>query len=366
MINKAEMGNTRPNIIDLMEAIKDSLTVAVIFSGDPEKQDSVLRRTFNYRAWASYANVADDIANALRRLGYTRVSVKAEDKNLLSWLQDSRTDIVWLHSGGTQGYDSMAHAASLMESMGIPYVGHRPLTYVVADSKPEAKEKMNVRGIPTPRFIFFDSQQPCEPKLLNPLRPPFVVKPQNGSMSRSVKYAEDVNSACETVEEVRSICRSGVIVEEFISGVEITVPILGTFYEEDGIWREHDIPLILPILKRVGNGDKIFPSITSINVREHVELYKGLFAEDIKRVAQKVFRAFRCRTAIRVDMMLNDNGRPYVIDVNAKPDLKAPDEKHDSFIAVAASAIGWSYEKLIETIFNDRLYQWDTLNLQKS
>jgi D-alanine-D-alanine ligase len=271
-------------------------------------------------------------------------------------MRDTSTDFAWLNTGGTQGYDSMAHAAALMESMGIPYVGHRPLTYLITDSKPDAKDKMQSWGIPTPKSSFFGSRGKPDAHALQHLRPPFVVKPQNGSMSRNVRYAEDVKEALAAILEVRSSCGLGVLVEDFIGGTEITVAALGTFHKQDGVWSEHDDPLVLPILRRIGNHGKIFPSIQSINVRESTELYRGQYGDDVYRIAQLVYHAFRCRTAVRIDMILDETGTPYVIDINPKPDLKAPSETGDSFVNVAASAIGLDYDNLIKTILYDRLY----------
>lgn len=349
-------GSNAWDIDSIMDNLKNTLSIAIVFSGDPEAPDTVVRRTFNYRAWASYFDVAQDIVNTLRALGYTQISLLAEGMNLVNALRSVEADLVWLNTGGVQGYDSMAHAAALMESCGLIYIGHRPLTYLIADSKPEAKEKLQAWGIPTPAFLFFEEHEPINVKRLQPLRAPYVVKPQNGSMSRYVRYAENARQACEVIEEVRAACRSGVLVEEFVDGIEITVAVMGSFYHDGDGWREHDKPLILPPLERCGKQGKIFPPITSVNLRHYTRPYYGPEGFVVKQTALKVWRAFRCRTVIRVDMILHSDGTPYVLEVNPKPDLKAPEQDCDSFVNIAAATIGWDYRDVIKTILYDRVY----------
>src|SRR5581483_12282903 len=63
----------------VIEQLMPRLRVAVIFGGDKSADDSVVYRTLNARSWKSYEPVAEDIAAALKRIGFRHVDVIPED-----------------------------------------------------------------------------------------------------------------------------------------------------------------------------------------------------------------------------------------------------------------------------------------------
>src|SRR5579864_7340534 len=110
-----------------IEQLLPRLRLAVIFGGDKTASGSVLYQGQNSRAWKSYQTVAEDIADALRRIGFRYVEVFPENMQLGETLQRANIHMAWLNSGGVQGHNPAAHAAAMLEMLGVPYVGHDPL-----------------------------------------------------------------------------------------------------------------------------------------------------------------------------------------------------------------------------------------------
>ena len=118
-----------------IEQLYAKMRMAVIFGGDKSAPGSVVYQSQNSRSWKSYEAVAEDIAASLRRIGFRHVELIPEDMSLGERLQRASIHMAWLNSGGVQGYNSAAHAPAMLEMMGIPYVGHDPLSATTLDNK---------------------------------------------------------------------------------------------------------------------------------------------------------------------------------------------------------------------------------------
>ena len=147
----------RSNRIDELQGqidkLKERARIAVIFGGDKRVQGAVINSTVNPRSWKSYETVAHDIATALKNLGFQHVQVIPEDMRIAERLRKERIDLVWLNSGGVQGYISMSHSAAILEMIGIPYIGHDPMMSGILDSKHIFKRMLKALDIPTAPFM---------------------------------------------------------------------------------------------------------------------------------------------------------------------------------------------------------------------
>ena len=138
---------------DQVERLLERMRIAVVYGGDKSVEGTVINQTFNTRTWKSYQAVAEDIAESLKRLGGQQVHLLAEDMSLARKLSELSIDFVWLNTGGVQGYNPMSHASALLEMVGIPYVGHDPLTASMLDNKHSFKRDLLALGLPTPLFM---------------------------------------------------------------------------------------------------------------------------------------------------------------------------------------------------------------------
>jgi len=87
----------------------------------------VLYQTCNTRSWKSYEAVARDIAASLERIGFRHVHLMPDDMQLADRLRREQIHMAWLNTGGVQGYNSAAHAASTECEMIARIFGGRAL-----------------------------------------------------------------------------------------------------------------------------------------------------------------------------------------------------------------------------------------------
>jgi D-alanine-D-alanine ligase len=137
----------------LIDKMKRSFPIAVVHGGDRSAEGAVIRQTRNPRSDKTYSVVAADIKNALLRLGFERVDLVPEDMRMGYTLQQLGTGLAWLNTGGTQGFSSICHAASMLEMLGVPYIGHNPLNAALLDNKHSFKYVLNGLSIDTPEFL---------------------------------------------------------------------------------------------------------------------------------------------------------------------------------------------------------------------
>ena len=97
--------------------------------------------------------MAETIAKTLEKEGFSDVAVLPENRHLGTELAKRGVDIVWLNSSGVHGINPMAHAPSLLEMLGVPYVGHNPLTVSLLDNKHVFKSVCSTATLPTARFV---------------------------------------------------------------------------------------------------------------------------------------------------------------------------------------------------------------------
>src|ERR1700686_841573 len=149
-----------------IEQLLPRLRLAVIFGGDKSIDGSVVYQAQNPRSWKSYESVAEDIAASLRRIGFHHVELMPEDMRLGEQLRRSGIHMAWLNSGGVQGYNPAAHGSAMLEMLGIPYVGHDPLTATILDNKHAFKREAMSAGLPTAPFLTWHmSRGPFRPDL---------------------------------------------------------------------------------------------------------------------------------------------------------------------------------------------------------
>ena len=150
------------------------------------------------------------LSDALKKGGHQVMSLEA-DKDLVDRLEDfmpqviqgERPGMVFNVSYGLQGQARYTHVPSILEMVGIPYVGSGPLGHSLALDKVVTKMLLRQRGVPTPDFAVLDTPQA---ELPPDLTYPMIVKPKNEAVSFGLKVVDDEESLREA---------TGVIFNEF-------------------------------------------------------------------------------------------------------------------------------------------------------
>ena len=343
--------------------------IAVIYGGDKSVSGAVINPTQNTRAWKSYREVALDIVQALESLGAQHVSIIPEDMRLAQRLRDDSIDIAWLNTGGVQGLNPMAHAAGLLEMLGIPYLGHDPLTAGMLDNKHAFKRELVALGLPTAAFMTWHlGRGPLRPasnrrfaESFRNYRGPFIVKPVCGRASLNVCYVEHVDDLSRVVTEVYEATHNHVLIEKYLPGREFCVAVCGPVTARERRLMQWGHPFVFSMIERVLEpGERIFTSMDSKPItgqRAHSldPDRDGKVIGALHDIAQRVFLELHVETLIRLDLRMDAAGRLFVLEANPKPDLKRPSADKTSLVCIGLNGCGMDYEDLILSLLADRV-----------
>lgn len=248
----------------------------------------------------------------------------------LSALLESDFDRAFIALHGRGGEDGSIQG--MLELMGKPYTGSRVMASAVAMDKVSTKRIWQGLGLPTPNFAQCRSGEKHD-ALKDQVAFPVMVKPAHeGSsigMSR-VDRAEDLDLALAEAEKYDG----EVFVEQFVTGREYTVGILG----------EEALPVIgLSTPHRFFDYDAKYQATDT-----DYQLPSGLSAElevALQRLALEAYQALGCEGWGRVDLMLDTDGRPWLLEVNTIPGMTS-----HSLVPMAAQALGMDFEALVRRI----------------
>lgn len=352
-----------------IEQLQDRMRIAVIYGGDKSSPDSVIYRSPNTRSWKSYEAVADDIAASLRASGFRHVELMAEDMHLADRLRQSGTHMAWLNTGGVQGFNSAAHASALLEMIGIPYIGHDPLSATTLDNKHAFKREAVCAGLPTAAFSTWNmARGPFRPELnsrfLNSFGNydgPLIVKPVSGRASLHVHVVECREDLPDAIAEVYAATGNVVLIEQYLSGREFCVAVAGPVTSRGGIISCGREPFAFGALEwTFAPDEKIFTSmdvrpITGARFKDVDAAREPQVFSALRRLAREVYLEFNLGSLIRLDVRCDAQGHLFILEANPKPDLKRPCDKQTSLIAAGLGQTGLCYDDLIQSLFADRI-----------
>jgi len=291
------------------------------------------------------------IANALKKGGCEVTKIEADDE-AYDKLKRLRPHIVFNMAEGLQGESRESHIPAMLEMLGIPYTGSGPLTLAVSLDKALTHQVLNLNGVPSPSFqVFTRTDERRDKKLMFPL----VVKPLSEGSSKGVRsnsLVKDEESLRRQVSWVTETYNQPAIVEEFLPGREFTVGLIG-----------NGEPTVLPIveilLDKLPSGASPIYSYEAKWVWDVPERPLDIFRcpadteqtleKELRRIAIRTFKALNCRDVCRIDMRLDKDNNPRVLEVNPLPGLIPNPDAH-SCLPEAARALGLTYDQLICTI----------------
>jgi D-alanine-D-alanine ligase len=242
------------------------------------------------------------------------------------------TDLVFNVIHGTFGEDGQLQEA--LEQLGVPYTGAGAASSRLAFDKVLAKTAFLRDHVPTPRAEIVDvSAGPQLPSFAAP----FVVKPPREGSSVGVHIVRDPAEAAAAMADAARHSND-LLVEEFIQGRELTVGIL------------NDVALpVVHIAPREGFYDMTnkYPWLTG-GVGSDYYCPADLDPATtllVQQVALAAHRALGIEIYSRVDVLLDEQNRPFVLEANTIPGMT-----ETSLLPKAAAAAGISFPKLCLTI----------------
>lgn len=223
----------------------------------------------------------------------------------------------------------------VLEYLNIPYTGPGVRASAIAIDKNLTKLVWRERQIPTPNGMLVTKDSDMS-FVIQELGVNLVVKPSREGSSiglTKLEYA-NVQTLREAVEKASELDPQ-VLVEERIYGRELTVAILG----------EGQDARVLPIIEIVApDGDYDYQNKYFTDVVRYecpADLSEEL-RDDISTTCLRAYRALGARGWSRIDVMLAEDGRFVLLEMNTSPGMTA-----HSLVPLAAKNAGMSYEELV-------------------
>lgn len=291
------------------------------------------------------------ITQAIESLGY-RVKRIGNIYSLLENLEHLDVDIIFNISEGLQGRNRESQIPVILEAKDIPFVGSDGLTLALSLDKLMAKKLFLAEGIPTPRF--FEVKQARSLVDTDHFRFPLMVKPRFEGSSKGIDSGARINNLEGLVKRADYIIntyKQPALIEEFITGREFTVAIIG-----------NQPPEVLPAVQikiegELNLGEKFytFAHIASAALEYVCPAPIGKELENkFRDLALRVYQALDCRDFARVDFRVDEQNNPYVLEINPLPCLA----REDVFMLIS-KVLGITYSQMIEKILNNAFKRYD-------
>lgn len=257
----------------------------------------------------------------------------------LAELAAEKFDRVFIALHGRYGEDGTLQGA--LEQLGIPYTGSGVMASSIAMDKVMSKRVWLSQALPTPRFAVLDAQSTSDEELLRvaeDLGLPLMLKaPHEGSTIGISKVEAQANLRAGF--DLCALYDTVVLAEQFITGRELTVPVLGA-------GRNARALPIVEIRAPQGNYDyehKYFSDDTQYLCPAPLD---DVLTQRIQALAVNAFNALGCTGWARVDVMLRaSDNEPFLLEINTSPGMTG-----HSLVPMAAKAAGIGYEELCVNI----------------
>ncbi len=255
------------------------------------------------------------------------------------------------HSFGADGVFIALHGdwgedgrfQTCLDAYGIPYTGSGPEACMFAMDKTVAKLLFSINGIPLADGTVIHKGEypgPRERDMLSKYGA-LIVKPNSGGSTVGVTKAETFEELRAGIDSCWSAYGSEdkALVEEYIPGREITVP----------VWeKEAGEVIALPaidIRPKVGFYD--YRNKYTSGCTEYIcpAQFPAELSQKIGELAVLAHKSLGCRSYSRVDLRVTEEGKPYVLEVNTAPGMTAT-----SLVPKSARAYGLGFGEFLESV----------------
>jgi D-alanine-D-alanine ligase len=299
-----------------------------------------------------------DVTTTLRKCGH-EVRIQGVHQDLAAIrasVEEFKPDIVFnLLEAFADVTTFDQNVVSFLELMRVPYTGCNPRGLMLARDKSLSKQLLAYHRIPVPEFTVV--RRGRKAVLTKRLRFPLIVKSLFFEASAGISQASVVASDEQLARRVQFIHDSlgtAAIVERFIDGRELYVGALGNErVQVFPVWE-------MSFSNMPGNTWRIATERVKWNTtyqQRHgiqtaeAELPDGV-AERIRHIVKRAYQVLDLSGYARIDLRLDNEGRPFVIEANPNPQLA-----HAEDFAESGERGGLSYERLLERIVTLGL-QW--------
>lgn len=281
------------------------------------------------------------VADSLARQGFD-VTTYDVDEELVANLKKNTPDIIFIALHGKYGEDGTVQ--ELLEILDIPYTGPSVYASIVGFDKVLSKMLFEEAGIPTPPFYALSAGTFKEmgasailPDIVEEAGLPLVVKPSGQGSALGVKIVHSKEELPAALIGALSY-DDKVLIEKFIKGKEVTVGVIGKDAAREA----------LPVVEICPKKDFFdFESMYTAGMTDYFVPARVSPDEEakIKETALQVYDLLKCRDIARIDIILGEDGVPYVLELNTCPGLT-----ETSLLPMSAKAAGIEFDELIAKI----------------
>lgn len=305
------------------------------------------------------AETVDAIASALSSAGHAveKIEVSGPASHLVSRLEASDPDLIFNTAEGRRGRAREAFYPALFEELGFPYTGSDAYVLQLTLDKWLTKLVLSTHGIDSPRGRLVTPADVS--RVLDSgigLSYPCLVKPNYEGSSKGIgdeAVARDTRALSALLKQALAAYPAGVLVEEFVSGTDVTIGYVSGVGEE-GVLGAVEYVVDPAARNRYNIYDYRLKNVdpSKVQVRCPADIPRDVAAR-LRVISKNVYKALGIRDVGRIDYRLGEDGRIYLLEVNALPSL----ERGAGLFAASAHA-GLSFDAAIAAIVKSAALRW--------
>lgn len=290
----------------------------------------------------------DLIRKGITSAGHEYVFIEA-DEDAAENLKKHRPDLVFNRAEGLRGESRESHIPSILEMLGIPYVGSGPRTLAVCLDKAWTKTFVAARGVDTPPCQVLTTAAEAEKCSLDF---PLILKPNSEGSSIGINgdnVVRDRRAFLNKFREMQDKYSRPILAEAFIAGREFSVGLLGL--PGGGVE-------VFPLLEvdfsqmpsSVGN---VFGQVAKTRYDDLAHYLcpakiEPALEQALRESSLKAWHALEIRDFARMDFRVGSDNVPRFLEVNPLPGLDYDEEDQDfSFYTLMSFRAGYDYNTLV-------------------
>ncbi len=342
------------------------LKVAFLYNKKPNDLSDIAKRYFinthltkdTFAEWDSERTIKA-ISNAIAE-NFEVIDIEA-DIHFYNKLLNNRPDIAFNFTEGFNYSSREAQVPAVLDFLNIPYTGSNPETLINCLDKIRTKEILIYNNIPTAKFSFFKFNEKIDFSNFN-LNFPVIVKPAYEGSSKGIFQTSVCYNHYELknyIEFIFETYKEDVLIEEFLEGREFTIGFLGNDENLE----------ILPIIE-ISFPENIKNKIYSYELKweldtpeNPLDIFKcpaiidENLMDNIINIIKRTISTMRLLDWGRIDIRLDKNNIPNIIEINPIPGILPKIEENSCFTKAAFTA-GYKYSEIIKKVILSAASRW--------
>ncbi|MCB0417031.1 MAG: ATP-grasp domain-containing protein [Bdellovibrionaceae bacterium] len=299
------------------------------------------------------------LSGAIQSLGFEVIPIEAT-KELAEELKQKEVNVVFNIAEGIASRARESQVPAICDLLGVEHTGSDATCLSISLDKAVSKRLVSAEGVLTAQSKLYTRPPKKAPKA-SEFRFPVIVKPNNEGTSKGINeksVVQNVDELMDAMQRLSSEISGPILVEEFVSGREFTV----------GVFGNSTLRVLGPLEIRFKEKKENPYSIYTLEAKMDDSPEDNEFLQlvcpvtdlapasqrQLHNSAKKVFRALGCRDVARVDFRMDEQGKPYFLEINPLPGLTP----HFSDLTIMAERLGVEYNQLIKMILYPAVQRW--------